>query len=71
MARRIALSVWDFVVGDDWRAAVVVAAVLGATALISAAGLAAWWLAPPAVLVFLFLSVRRADDRPPRPSADP
>jgi hypothetical protein len=60
MARRIALAVWDFVVGDDWTAALAVAAILGATALIAAAGLPAWWLAPPAVLLFLRRSVRRA-----------
>jgi len=60
MMRRIALGVWDFVVGDDWRTAVGVVAVLGATALVAAAGLPAWWLAPNGALATLYLSLRRA-----------
>ncbi len=51
---------WDFVIGDDWRVAVGVGLSIGATALVAAAGLAAWWLLPPAVVVALYLSVRRA-----------
>ena len=57
--RRVALAVWDFVVGDDWRTAAGVIVILGATALLAATGAAAWWLAPPAVLAVLFWSVRR------------
>jgi hypothetical protein len=60
MMRRIALGVWDFVVGDDWRTAVGVVVVLGATALVAAAGLPAWWLAPIGALATLYLSLRRA-----------
>jgi hypothetical protein len=56
---RAALWVWDFVVGDDWRTAAGVVAILGATALLAAGGAAAWWLAPPAVLAVLYWSVRR------------
>ncbi len=51
---------WDFVIGDDWRVAVGVGLAIGATALVAAVGLAAWWLLPPAVVVALYLSVRRA-----------
>jgi hypothetical protein len=57
---RIALAIWDFVVGDDWRVAVGVVLVVGATALIAAAGAAAWWLPPIAVIALLADSLRRA-----------
>jgi hypothetical protein len=59
MIRGAALGVWDFVVGDDWRTAVGVVAVLGATAVVAAAGLPAWWLSPLGALATLYLSVRR------------
>ena len=42
---------WDFVVGDDWRAA------LG---VVVAVGVDAWWLMPVAVAAVLALSLRRA-----------
>jgi hypothetical protein len=58
--RRAALAVWDFVVGDDWVTALGVVAALGLTALIAAAGGAAWWVMPVAVIALLALSVRRA-----------
>ena len=51
---------WDFVIGDDWLVAVLVAAAIGATAVLAAAGVAAWWLLPLAVPVVLWLSLRRA-----------
>jgi hypothetical protein len=64
---RAAWAVWDFVVGDDWVTAVGVVAALGLTALIAAAGGAAWWVMPAAVIALFGLSVRRAarraDDR--------
>jgi hypothetical protein len=50
---------WDFVVGDDWRAALGVVIALGATAAIVAAGLDAWWLMPLAVAAVLYISLRR------------
>jgi len=50
---------WDFVVGDDWRIAVGVAVALGLTALIAAAGVAAWWVMPVAVALLLAASVER------------
>jgi hypothetical protein len=59
-ARRIVLGLWEFVVGDDWRAAVGVAAALGLTALVATTDVAAWWIMPLAVLVILALSLRRA-----------
>jgi hypothetical protein len=51
---------WEFVIGDDWLAALLVAAAIGATAILAAAGVAAWWLLPLAVLLVLWLSLRRA-----------
>jgi hypothetical protein len=51
---------WDFVVGDDPLAALGVAAAIGATAALTAAGVAAWWLLPLAVLLVLYVSLRRA-----------
>jgi hypothetical protein len=58
--RTFLLDVWDFVVGDDWRAAIGVALALALTALIAGAGVSAWWMMPGAVLGLLALSVRRA-----------
>jgi hypothetical protein len=51
---------WNFVIGDDWLVAVLVAAAIGATAILAAAGVAAWWLLPLAVPLVLWLSLRRA-----------
>jgi hypothetical protein len=51
---------WDFVIGDDWLVAVLVAAAIGATAALAAANFAAWWLLPLAVPGILWLSLRRA-----------
>jgi hypothetical protein len=59
-ARRVLLGVWEFVVGDDWRAGVGVALALGVTAVVAAADIAAWWIMPLAVLAILALSLRRA-----------
>jgi hypothetical protein len=56
----VLLGVWTFVVGDDWRTAVGVALALGVTAIVASADVAAWWIMPPAVLVLLALSLRRA-----------
>ena len=50
---------WDFVVGDDWRAAAGVVVALGATAAIVAGGVDAWWLMPIAVALVLYVSLRR------------
>jgi hypothetical protein len=51
---------WDFVIGDDWLVAALVAVAIGATAALAAAGIAAWWLLPLAVPLVLWLSLRRA-----------
>jgi hypothetical protein len=51
---------YDFVIGDDWRGAAVVAAAIAATAVLVAAGVNAWWLLPVAALAALGWSLRRA-----------
>jgi hypothetical protein len=51
---------WDFVVGDDWRAALGLLVAIGITGGLAAAGIAAWWFLPLAVAVVLALSLRRA-----------
>ena len=51
---------WDFVIGDDWLVAVLVAVAIGATAALAHSGVTAWWLLPLAVLIVLWLSLRRA-----------
>ena len=51
---------WDFIVGDDWLVAVLVAAAIGVTAALAHSGVTAWWLLPLAVLLVLWLSLRRA-----------
>jgi hypothetical protein len=51
---------WEFVIGDDWLVAALVGVAIGGTAVLAAAGVAAWWLLPLAVLLVLWLSLRRA-----------
>jgi hypothetical protein len=51
---------YDFVIGDDWRGAAVVAAAIAATAVLVAAGVNAWWLLPVSALAALGWSLRRA-----------
>jgi hypothetical protein len=65
--RAIGAFWYDFVIGDDWRAAAVVVAALALTALgVHVAGLNAWWLVPLCVFAALGWSLRRAT-APPRP----
>jgi hypothetical protein len=62
--RSIGAFWYDFVVGDDWRVAVVVVAALALTALlVHAAGVNAWWLVPLCVFAALGWSLRRATAR--------
>jgi hypothetical protein len=51
---------WDFVIGDDWTVAAGVVAAIGITAAIAAGDFAAWWFLPLAVVVVLYVSLRRA-----------
>jgi hypothetical protein len=62
--RSIGACWYDFVVGDDWRVAVVGVAALALTALlVHAAGVNAWWLVPLSVFAALGWSLRRATSR--------
>ena len=60
---RFFLFLWDFVVGDDWRAAAGVALAIGAAAAIVAAGVNDWWLIPIGVALVLAESLRREAKR--------
>lgn len=52
---------YDFVIGDDWRAAALTLAGLALTAVVTkAAGVNAWWLLPVFVFAALAWSVHRA-----------
>jgi hypothetical protein len=54
---RAAHAVWDFVVGDDWRAAAGVVVILAVTAVVGGSG---WFLVPIAVCAVLAASLWRA-----------
>ena len=59
--RSFGMFACDFIVGDDWRGAAVVAVALASTALlVHAAGLNVWWLLPLCVIAALGWSLRRA-----------
>ena len=51
---------WDFVVGDDWLAAVGIVVAIGATAAVARTSISAWWVMPLAVVLVLYASIRRA-----------
>ena len=54
---------YDFIVGDDWRVAALVAAGLALTALlVHAAHVNAWWLLPVVAFAALAWSLHRATD---------
>jgi hypothetical protein len=55
---------YEFVVGDDWRIALSVAAAIGLTAALVSWGISAWWLMPIAVVAILLSSLRRAVSAP-------
>lgn len=60
--RGVAMFVWDFVVGDDWRLAVGVAVGLAVTALVASSGGVAWWLLPVFTGTLLTISVWRGSN---------
>jgi hypothetical protein len=59
-ARTFARFWWDFVVGDDWRAAGGITLALALTAVLTHVWLSAWWLPPLAVAVVLARSLQHA-----------
>lgn len=63
--RAFLLFIWNFVVGDDWRIAVGVAAGLALTALVADTRISAWWILPLGVTAVLGFSAWRASR--PRP----
>ena len=54
---------WNFIVGDDWRAAAGVGLALGATYLFARGGIDAWWFLPLAIAIVLAGSLRRLTHR--------
>jgi divalent metal cation (Fe/Co/Zn/Cd) transporter len=52
---RFVQFLWDFVVGDDWVAAAGAVAAIVVTAVTGF-----WWLLPLAVVLVLYVSLRRA-----------
>jgi hypothetical protein len=54
---------YDFIVGDDWRIAVVVIAALAVTFGVSKTSIPAWWVLPAAIAVALPWSLLRARRR--------
>jgi hypothetical protein len=54
---------YDFIVGDDWRIAIVVAAALGVTFAVSKTSIPAWWVLPVAIVLVLPWSLWRARKR--------
>lgn len=55
---------YDFIVGDDWRLAVMVVAGLALTAILThVARVNAWWALPVAALAALAWSLHRATAR--------
>jgi H+/Cl- antiporter ClcA len=67
--RRFGAFWYDFLVGDDWSAAVGVAVALGVTALVAETR-NPWWLLPIAAAAILVVSVYRGAPkaRPPGPA---
>ena len=51
---------YDFIVGDDPLIAAIVVVALGITAVLAAAGIAAWWVMPVGVVAVLAYSLQRA-----------
>jgi hypothetical protein len=59
--RRFGAFWYDFIIGDDWRIALIVVAGLATTAvLVHAGNVNAWWLMPLVVVAALTLSLFQA-----------
>ncbi len=56
---------WNFVIGDDWRAAAAVMIAIALTAALAHANITAWWPLPPAVAIILYTTLRRATRNQP------
>ncbi len=62
---------YNFIVGDDWTIAAIVAGAIGATFLLVHSGIRAWWVLPVAAIFSLVFSVWRASTEQVRAAADP
>jgi hypothetical protein len=60
MIGRAGAAVWEFLVGDDGWLALGAVVAIGATAVLVAVGVNAWWCAPVVVVIALARSLRRA-----------
>jgi hypothetical protein len=61
------LAFWiDFIIGDDWTVAAVIAVALLATSGLVEVGVPAWWLLPLAVVAATVRSLRSAVRDPDR-----
>ena len=58
--KAVVLFLVDYVIGDDWTVAALMALGLLATWRLVEAGVSAWWLLPPVVLAANVQSLRRA-----------
>ena len=58
--KAVVLFLVDYVIGDDWTVAAMIALGLLVTWRLVDAGVAAWWLLPPVVLAANIQSLRRA-----------
>jgi hypothetical protein len=58
--KAVVLFLVDYIVGDDWTVAALIALGLLATWRLVEADLSAWWLLPPAVLAANIQSLHRA-----------
>lgn len=70
LAVGIARFLYRFVVGDDWRVAVVILLGLAATGLVAAQHIQAWWLVPLLAIAMTGVSLSRSNqtDRPHPPA---
>ena len=59
-AKAVVLFLVDYVIGDDWTVAALIALGLLATWRLVEAGAAAWWLLPVIVIAANIRSLRRA-----------
>jgi len=62
-ALAVARFIYDFIVGDDWRVAVVIVLGLLATAWLVANEIPAWWLVPLLAIAVTGVSLRRSRQR--------
>ncbi|HEY2695370.1 MAG TPA: hypothetical protein VGJ45_07870 [Pseudonocardiaceae bacterium] len=55
--KKFGASLYEFVVGDDWRIAVAVVLALAITVGIARTAIPAWWVLPAAVVLILPVSL--------------